>query len=135
MHLQILTPEKTAFDGEVESISAPGEVGGFEILKDHAPILSSLIPGDVRLLSGGQVQNFHVSFGFLEFSHNRGVILANAVEKSGEIDMERVMAAKERAEKYLASSKHEVDVARAQRALMRARSREKFVQKVGTSAG
>lgn len=129
MHLQILTPEKTAFDGEVESISVPGEAGGFEVLKDHAPILSSLIPGDVRLLSGGKTENFHVSFGFLEFSHNRGVILVSAVEKSGDIDMERVMAAKERAEKFLASSKHEVDVTRAQRALIRARSREKFTQK------
>lgn len=129
MHLQILTPEKTAFDGEVESILAPGEVGWFEILKDHAPILSSLVPGDVRLLVGGQIQNFHVSFGFLEFSHNEAVILIDGVEKSGEVDLERVHAAKEHAEKFLASSKHEADIKHAQRALILARSLEKFAEK------
>ena len=128
MYLQILTPEKTAFDGEVESILAPGEAGGFEVLKDHAPILSSLVPGNVLLLSGGKAQNFHVSHGFLEFSHNRGLILANAVEAPGEIETERARAAKERAEKLLANAR-EVDMARAQRALLRALSREKFSQK------
>ncbi len=128
MHLQILTPEKTAFDGEAESISAPGEAGGFEILKDHAPILSSLVPGVVRLLSGGQVQNFHVSFGFLEFSHNKGVILADAVEKPGEIDLERVRIAKEKAQKDL-ENREKVDINQVQKSLMRALSRERFHEK------
>ena len=128
MHLQILTPEKTSFDGEAESISAPGEAGGFEILKDHAPILSSLVPGVVRLLSSGQVHNFHVSFGFLEFSHNKGVILADAVEKPGEIDLERVRIAKEKAQKDL-ENREKVDINQVQKSLMRALSRERFHEK------
>ena len=128
MHLQILTPEKTAFEGEVESILAPGEEGGFEILKDHAPILSSLVPGDVRLVSGGKTSNFHVTFGFLEFSHNKGVILADAVERAGEIDLERARAAKEKAQKDL-ENREKVDVNQVEKALMRALSRERFQQK------
>ena len=128
MHFQILTPEKSAFDGEVESISAPGEQGGFEILKDHAPILSSLVPGPVKLVSGGKPIFFHVAHGFLEFSHNKGVILTDAVEKPGEIDAERARIAKEKAQKAL-ENREKVDVIGSQKALMRALSRERFQQK------
>ena len=128
MKLQILTPEKTAFDGEAESVLAPGEAGVFEVLKDHAPILSSLVPGDLRVLTGGKPRYFHVSHGFLEFSKNRCSVLADAVERPGEIVAERAQAAKERAYKRLERAA-EVDLLRAQKALVRALSREKFVRK------
>ena len=128
MHLKILTPEKTAFDGEVESILAPGEDGIFEILKDHAAILSRLIPGNARLISGGKTLNLHITYGFLEFSHNKGVILADAVEYPGEIDLERARAAKERAQKEL-ENRMNIDILNVQKSLMRALSRERFHQK------
>ena len=127
MKLQILTPEKTVFDGEAEGIVVPGEAGAFEILKSHAPILSALVPGKMRVVSGKQELNLHVSHGFLEFSHDQGVVLADAVEKPGEIDSERVKAAKERASKRL-QQEETVDILRAQKALIRALSRERFLQ-------
>ncbi len=128
MRLRILTPEKTAFDGEVESVLAPGEDGVFEVLKDHSPILSSLRPGDMRVISEKKALHFHVSQGFFEFNHNQGVILADAAEKPGEIDAERVRAAKERAQKRLQQAE-DVDILRAEKSLMRALSREKFLEK------
>ncbi len=127
MKLQILTPEKTVFDGEAESIGVPGEAGAFEILKGHAPILSTMVPGKMRVVSGKQELNFHVSHGFVEFSHDKGVVLADAAEKPGEIDPERVRAAKERAAKRLEQTSA-IDILRAQKALMRALSRERFAQ-------
>jgi F-type H+-transporting ATPase subunit epsilon len=135
MRLQILTPEKTAFDGEAESVLAPGESGVFEVLKDHAPILAALAPGDVRVVSEKKELHFHVGQGFLEFNHNRGVILADSAERPGEINLARARAAQERARKRLAQSG--VNFARAQKALMRALSREKFQEKFpgGESGG
>ena len=127
MKLQILTPEKAVFDGEAESIGVPGEAGAFEILKGHAPILSTLVPGKMRVVSGNQELNFHVSHGFVEFSHDQGVVLVDAAEKPGEIDSERVKAAKERAMKRLEQAEA-VDIIRAQKALVRSLSRERFMQ-------
>ena len=128
MHLQILTPEKTTFDGEIDSVRVPGEAGSFEILNKHAPILASLLLGDVRIRVAGKDTHYHVAGGFIEFSHNKGVILADAAEKVGEIDLERAKAARERAEKRIRNTAH-VDTLRAQKALMRALSRERFVEK------
>ncbi len=128
MHLQIFTPEKTVFDADAESVSVPGEAGGFEVLQNHAPILSSLVPGDVCVTAGRKKNFFHISFGFFEFSHNRAVLLSDSAERPGEIDVERARAARERAEKRLAQAK-DIDLMRAQHALMRALTRERFAQK------
>ena len=54
MKIQILTPEKAVFDAEAESVRVPGELGGFEVLKDHAPILSGLVPGLMRTAVPGR---------------------------------------------------------------------------------
>ena len=128
MRLKILTPEKIVWDGDVESVLVPGEDGFFEVLKGHAPILSSLAPGNMRIVTAKKEQFFHISHGFLEFSHDQGVLLADSVEKPGEIDRERVRLAKERAEKRLKQTE-DVDISRAEKALARALSRERFIEK------
>ena len=81
MRIQILTPEKAVFDAEAESVRVPGELGGFEVLKDHAPILSSLVPGEVRVLADKKEITFRVSKGFFEFSHNNGVVLVDTADR------------------------------------------------------
>ena len=86
-----------------------------------------MVPGKMRVVSGKQELNFHVSHGFVEFSHDKGVVLADAAEKPGEIDSERVKAAKERAQKRLEQTET-VDILRAQKALVRSLSRERFMQ-------
>jgi F-type H+-transporting ATPase subunit epsilon len=80
MRIKILTPEKTVFDAEAESVRVPGEAGAFEVLKNHAPILSSLVPGEIRVISEKRELTYTVSKGFFEFSHNNGVILVDSAE-------------------------------------------------------
>jgi F-type H+-transporting ATPase subunit epsilon len=82
MRIQILTPEKAVFDAESESVRVPGELGSFEVLKNHAPILSSLVPGEVRVISDKKEITFRVSKGFFEFSHNEGVVLVDTAERA-----------------------------------------------------
>jgi F-type H+-transporting ATPase subunit epsilon len=80
MKLQILTPEKTVFDGEAESVLVPGAAGSFEVLKGHAPILSSLAVGDVRVLAEKKELHFKVGSGFFEFSHENAVVMVESAE-------------------------------------------------------
>jgi len=80
MKVQILTPEKTVFDGEAESVMVPGAAGAFEVLKGHAPILSSLVAGTARVISNKKEIHFHIGGGFFEFSHDNGVLLADSVK-------------------------------------------------------
>jgi F-type H+-transporting ATPase subunit epsilon len=82
MRIQILTPEKAVFDAESESVRVPGEAGGFEVLKGHAPILSSLVPGEVRVISDKKELTFRVTKGFFEFSHDNGVLLVDSAERA-----------------------------------------------------
>ena len=70
LRLKIVSPERIEFDGEVESVLVPGTLGSFEILKDHAPIISSLQPGVVEYAtSGGKVQ-LMINGGFVEVLKN-----------------------------------------------------------------
>jgi F-type H+-transporting ATPase subunit epsilon len=80
MKLQILTPDKSVFDGEVEALLVPGSSGPFLILKDHAPILSSLSKGDVRITANGKETYYTVSGGFVEFHRNQAVVLAESAD-------------------------------------------------------
>jgi F-type H+-transporting ATPase subunit epsilon len=131
MKLQILTPDKAVFDGEVQGLLVPGAAGPFEILKDHAPILSSLVPGELRVKADGKETYYHVSGGFLEFHANKAVVLAEAAETPAEIDLKRVLAAKERAEKRLTDPAvaASLDRPRAQKALARAVARQRLLEK------
>ncbi len=131
MKLQILTPDKAVFDGEVDGILIPGAAGPFEILKDHAPILASLVPGELRLKIAHKETYYHVAGGFLEFHKNQGVILAEAIETSEEIDMKRVEAAKLRAQNILTNpAEAALEKVQAKKAILRADARRKFVEKI-----
>lgn len=135
MQLQILTPDKAVFDGEIQALLVPGAAGPFEILKGHAPILSSLHPGELMVKTGGKETFYHVSGGFLEFHADKAVVLAEAAETPAEIDIKRVLAAKERAEKRLTDPAiaAALDRPRAQRALARALARQRLLEKTRPS--
>lgn len=67
MNLIVLTPEKEIFQGEIISVKVPGSGGSFEILKDHAPIVSSLVEGEVKINStSGESKVFNITQGFVE---------------------------------------------------------------------
>ncbi len=70
LRLKIVSPERIVFEGEVESVLVPGTAGEFEILNDHAPIISSLEVGKVEYAQNGQKQQILISGGFVEVLHN-----------------------------------------------------------------
>ncbi|MEI7707786.1 MAG: ATP synthase F1 subunit epsilon [Chlorobium sp.] len=79
-NIEIVTPQKLYFSGEVVSVTAPGEDGQFQILKNHAPLLSSLKNGKVKLaLADRTEQSFSISDGFLEVSSNKAILLTETI--------------------------------------------------------
>lgn len=77
MILEIITPEQTLFTGEVELVQLPGIDGSFEILKDHAPLISVLAAGKVKIQDDQkQLQYFDIKGGVVEVLHNKVLILA-----------------------------------------------------------
>lgn len=129
--LEIVTPKKIAFSGDVVSFSAPGVVGGFQVLKSHAPFLSNIAVGEVKLVdvSGNEVR-FATSGGFVEVHENKVMMLAETAERSDEIDVARAEAARERARKRLAEKTSGLDLDRARLALFRAMNRLKVADQL-----
>lgn len=79
MHLEIITPDKKVFDGEVKLIQLPGSKGGFEILKNHAPIISTLEKGVIKIQDeSGEEQIFEVDGGVIENKANKIVVLVES---------------------------------------------------------
>jgi F-type H+-transporting ATPase subunit epsilon len=76
VQLEILTPEATLFKGEVTSVKFPGTAGQFEVLDNHAPLVSTLEKGKIRVRkSGGEDQYFDIEEGFVEVLKNRVVVM------------------------------------------------------------
>ena len=126
-HLEIVTPERIVFKGEIISCSAPGASGGFQILYNHAPLLSSLDIGEVKVTEAqGTELLYAVSGGFIEVRDNRVVLLADTAERTDEIDRGRAEAARDRAKKLIIERKSDTDIERARLALNRALNRLKI---------
>ncbi|HNQ11605.1 MAG TPA: ATP synthase F1 subunit epsilon [Bacteroidia bacterium] len=77
MFLEIITPDKKLFSGEVTSVTVPGKKGRFQILNRHAPIISTLQKGDIKVKSNKEVLNFSVNSGVVEVLNNKIIILAS----------------------------------------------------------
>ncbi len=78
MFLEIITPDKNIFSGEVLSVQVPGADGKFQILNNHAPIISTLLNGPVKVKTATGTQLFNVSGGVVEVLKNRIVVLAES---------------------------------------------------------
>jgi F-type H+-transporting ATPase subunit epsilon len=80
MNLVMLTPEKEIFAGQIKSVKVPGSDGSFEILQNHAPIVSALSKGEVRIVeSTGEKKSFKIQKGFIEVIKNEVSILVTGV--------------------------------------------------------
>lgn len=124
--LTVFTQEKAVLDQQVLSIVAPGSEGYLGVLRDHAPLVTQLMPGKltVKALSGDETI-YVVSGGFLEVNRNTVTILADALERPEDIDPARAEAAAQRAREWLVKGGKEIDVDRAEVALRRALNRLK----------
>ncbi|HXG38667.1 MAG TPA: F0F1 ATP synthase subunit epsilon [Bacteroidota bacterium] len=130
--LEIVTPRKVVFSADVMSFSAPGVVGGFQVLRSHAPLLSAIGIGEVKVVdANGVEQRYATSGGFVEVHENKVVLLAETAERADEIDVQRAQAARDRAQKRIAEKKLETDIDRARVALARALNRLKVSAKAG----
>ena len=126
-NLEIVTPNRIVFNAHVESFSAPGVMGGFQVLHSHAPLLAKLQIGQVKILDAdGKETHYATSGGFVEVRENKVVMLADTAERSDEINVERARASVSRAQKRIAEKAPGVDVDRARLSLARALNRLKI---------
>jgi F-type H+-transporting ATPase subunit epsilon len=129
--LEIVTPKRLVFSGDITSFSAPGVVGGFQVLKNHAALLSSIDVGEVKLVDlAGVESRYATSGGVVEVHDNKVMMLAETAERSDEIDVSRAQAACDRARKRLSEKKADLDLDRVRTALFRALNRLKVANQL-----
>lgn len=125
---QILTPDGPVFDGKVESIRVPGTNGDFQVLINHANLMSSLDVGPVTIVDvNGKILKVAISGGMLDVNNNVVLLFAEAAEPSNVINVERARASKDRAEQRVKDSN--MDQARVQISLLRAVNRLKIAER------
>jgi len=126
--LQIITPTRVVYQDDALSVSAPGALGGFQVLYNHAPLLSALEIGEIKVkkTDGGEL-HFATAGGFLEVKQNEVVVLADSAELASDVDSVRAERARERAESRLHSKDPAVDPERARLAMLRALNRLRIV--------
>ncbi|MRR19141.1 ATP synthase F1 subunit epsilon [bacterium] len=83
MRIEIITPDRSVYSGEVRSVRVPGRKGSFQVLKDHAPIISTLDAGTVIIADDeGRETRFEITGGVIEVKKNRIILLADSVIQS-----------------------------------------------------
>jgi F-type H+-transporting ATPase subunit epsilon len=81
MKIEIITPDKKVYDGDIKSVRVPGKKGSFQVLKDHAPIISTLEMGNVIMVEQeGAEKIFEISGGVIEVKANKIILLADSVK-------------------------------------------------------
>ncbi len=110
MHCDIVSAEKSIFSGLVEMVVAAGSLGDLCIAPGHAPLLTALIPGPVKLvLSGGEEEVFYVSGGFLEVQRGVVTLLADTALRADDLDEASAISAMDDAEKAIANQTAEFE--------------------------
>jgi F-type H+-transporting ATPase subunit epsilon len=110
MHCDIVSAERSIFSGLVEMVIAAGSLGDLGIAPGHAPLLTALIPGPVRLImEGGEEEVFYVSGGFLEVQRGVVTLLADTALRADDVDEAAAVKAMEDAERAMADQSAELD--------------------------
>jgi len=131
--LEIITPEKPVFKEQIDAVTIPGTLGSFQILRNHAPLVSTFDVGVIKVKRTASESYYTTAGGTVEVNDNKVLVLADSVEKIGEIDVERAEKARKRAEERLKLKREEkIDEIRAQAALSRAMNRLNAVRKYKT---
>jgi F-type H+-transporting ATPase subunit epsilon len=131
LNLEIIAPSKSFFKGEIKSITVPGTKGRFQVLRNHAPIISTLEVGTVKVdLPDNKSKYYAAAGGTIEVLDNKVLVLVDSIEAVEDIDVDRAEKAKQRAEERLGNKAIEnINVARAESALARSINRLKVHEK------
>lgn len=135
MHLEIITAERQVYSDEVDMVIAPGFDGQLGILPMHAPLMTMLKPGELTVRKDGENMYVSVSGGFMEVLGNKVSVLADACERSDEIDEQRAEQAVQRAQERLANRGSDMELERAVSALRRAQVRVDLVRRRSPRSG
>ncbi|MBA2362880.1 MAG: F0F1 ATP synthase subunit epsilon [Chloroflexia bacterium] len=123
LHLEIVTAERVVYAEDVDMVVAPGLEGALGILPRHAPLMSVLGIGELRITQGGQETGLAIGGGFLEVLDDRVTVLADSAERADEIDDARAEEAHRRAEHLLANRDQVESAAALEASLRRAQLR------------
>jgi F-type H+-transporting ATPase subunit epsilon len=125
--LEIVTPEAKTFSGEVDMVVLPGVEGELGILPMHVPLMTQLLPGEVRILQGGKETDLVVGTGFVEVSQTHVSILTDMAMADTEIDEQAAEEAMKRAEARVREKDlNSEEVAEIERAIARSLAQLKF---------
>ena len=130
IQLEIVTPERLAYSDTVDAVVLPGSEGELGVLPHHAPLVSTLGVGELRIRKGGQEESFAIVGGFLQVRPDKVVVMAETADMASEIDLEKAQEARREAERAIESGFQEgADLAAAraqlQQALLRIRVAER----------
>jgi F-type H+-transporting ATPase subunit epsilon len=131
VHCDIVSAEESLFSGLVELVVAAGALGDLGIAPGHAPLMTSLNPGPVRVIKqGGKEEVFYVSGGYLEVQPNLVTILSDSAQRADDIDEAAAAEAKKEAERSFANQSGEMDYSRAAAQLAEASARLRTIQQL-----
>lgn len=127
--LDIVTAEQVVYSEDVDSVVAPGVEGQLGILPHHTPLMTMLLPGELRIRKDNEEVSLAITGGFLEVRPDRIIVLADAAERVEEIDVSRAEEAKRRAQEQLKERPHDAGLFQAEASLRRALARLGVVQR------
>jgi F-type H+-transporting ATPase subunit epsilon len=131
IYLDIVSAEGQIFSGEVSMVFAPGKLGELGIAPRHAPLLTTLKAGEIRVQSEGvEEQSFYVGGGLLEVQPNRVTVLADTAARAKDLDEAAALTAKQRAEDAVRQRTDRVDIAEAQAELARAVAQLRAIERL-----
>lgn len=128
--VRVVSAEGSIYEGVATMVVAPGGVGELGILPRHAPLLTGLRPGELRIIHGENTEYLFVNGGMLEIQPDMVTVLADSAERATDIDEAKALAAKQAAEARLASNLDQMDYAAAQGELLAQIARLKAVQRL-----
>jgi len=134
-HVDIVSAEHEIFSGTAQMVFAPAEMGELGITPRHAPLLTRLKPGSVRVKTDTDEQVFYVSGGILEIQPHLVTVLSDTALRARDIDEAAALEAKRRAEEALANQTAEVDIVRAQAELVEALARLRTLEHIRKKLG
>jgi F-type H+-transporting ATPase subunit epsilon len=121
IRLEIVTPERLVYEDDVDAVTLPGSEGELGVLPHHAPLVTMLGVGELRIRKAGAEDHFAIIGGFLQVRPDRVVVMAETADMASEIDLEKAQEARREAERALESGFHEgADLAAARAALQQA---------------